>query len=186
MPGDCAGIEITLNGEDARGQVGWDIAGQDRHLFLKDDRAMIVFVIDDMNRGAGHSRARSENGRMDAVAIEAMAMAAGFGDERRMHVQNAAVPFRRDDQTFQKASANDQCGPEWCDGLVDRPGKIGVGGKCAPLDQLRWNPCPGGNLQAAYAGPGGDDGRHLCVELTCLDFRKEIGQRATATGQEHR
>ncbi len=81
-------IRFLFDFEHAFAERVGRVVVEHRHRLLPDDRAVIVFVVDEVNRAAGDFHAGIEHGLMNMVAVHAGA--AKCWDERRVNVHNAS------------------------------------------------------------------------------------------------
>src|SRR5688500_17083367 len=75
----------VLRSQDARGKRGLGVVGEDGNRPLRDDRAVIIYLVDEVHGGSAQPRTRLEHGTVNARAVHARPPERG--KERRMHVQ---------------------------------------------------------------------------------------------------
>ena len=158
---DRLGVSFAFGLEDARGEKLGRVVFLDRHDALQDDWAVVVMVVDEMNRAAAHFGAVLEDGLVDAVAVHALA--AEGGNQGGVDVGDAVLEVGRDQDVFEEAAHDDETDP--ClparakDGVAEGLG--GVAG--VSFDDASGDVCLDGVSQAGGVGIAGDDQRDLSV-----------------------
>ena len=91
--------------EDALGERVGGVVVEDGDRLLPDDRAVVVFVVDEVDGAAGDLDAGVEDGLVDVMAVHAGA--AEGGDQRGVDVDDAAGEVGRDGGELQEAGHGD-------------------------------------------------------------------------------
>jgi hypothetical protein len=85
-----AGIEAVLGFEHARSERIGGIAGADGNAFLRDDRTVIVFIVNEMHGCTGFQVPGGEHGGVHTTAVHPWT--AELRQQRGMHIDDRIVP----------------------------------------------------------------------------------------------
>lgn len=155
MGGDGLGVGVAFEGEDAVGEGGRRVVGQDFAFFLKQDRSGVVGVVGEVDGAAGGLLACFEDGFVDVVAVHPLA--AELGEQGRVDVEDAVGEVVGDDQQGEEAGEDEQVGLCVSAGVEDGIGEGVLVGVVFARQNLDGQALVTGTLDALAVVVGGDD-----------------------------
>lgn len=180
---DGIGVCLTLGRKYACGKRFGRIVVEHRHRALQNDRAVIVLMIDEMNRAAALPSARRQHGFMDAMPVHSFSTKRG--DQRRMDIDDSVAEILGNQHVLKKARHY----RELCAGRAYRV-KHRVAKCCIrcirrTFDDQRWNLCLAGNVEPTCPRIAANHQHDICIKLARTNFLDQITERGSAAGDEH-
>jgi len=166
-----------LHGEDSRGQIIGRVAGEDWNGNLAQDRTLVVFLGDQVDRGARFRLAAVQNGLVHAPSIHSRPTVTG--EQGRMDVDDSAAPSAHDlvRDPLEEPRQDHEAGGGSLEGPPPFPGVGDI------IEDLGRDPRLARHLETAGLGPVTHDQHDLRRGL--VPEGAEEGRQIAASARHH-